>query len=77
MTARTTRPRNAGTVPRLLALGALAVVAVLAPGLLQQAATSVGQLLGPLAVALAELLEQAIVQPLLDGLEQDMKGPRD
>lgn len=75
MTARAARRRHsASSAPRLLTLGALVVLAVLAPGLLEQAAAAVGELLGLLALGLAELLHQTVVQPLLDGLAKSLQS---
>lgn len=75
MTTRTDRRRHgSGNAPKLLALGALAFVALLAPGLLTQAATSAGQLLGSFAVALAEMLHRTVLQPLLEGLANSINS---
>lgn len=74
MTSCAVRRRGAGDSTKLLALAVLVVVAVLAPGLLMQAVSLAGQLFGSLAVALGDLLHQALLQPLLDGLVESVSS---
>lgn len=72
------RRRSQGTAGKLVVLSALAAVAVLAPDLLEHAATSIVVGLASLLFAVGELLGQIFLQPLADGLQQsitDMQTP--
>ncbi|MBW3639201.1 MAG: hypothetical protein KY451_05045 [Actinobacteria bacterium] len=65
------RRRSQGT-GKLVVLSALAAVALLAPDVLEQAATSIVHILASIAFAAGELFGRLLLQPLVDGLQQSI-----